>query len=258
MKTLTKSITILEDGKLSVFLTGGNSTGEKIYLQPPIVVDTLDANSLLTVRDKNNDTCTVNNDIKEINGVPFDSGNFKELETEIRSLAREANSVNNTKTHGKKFSISTDFVLHEFPTAQTEYLVYSIKVKEGVGKVRIKGVSVSVQSDSNDDFQLKSSINKKFTYTILDSDYSDISPESKLELAQPNVQAVPTNPNKPTANGFLTGGRNIKAKFGVKETVIELVDTSPIELVEGMTYDITAMGRSGSAKLDIALNWEEC
>lgn len=94
MRTLTKSIDLLVDGKLSVFLTGGNSEGKKIYLQPPIVVDTLDANSLLTVRDVNNDTCTVDVDkLKEIDGVPF-VGDFAALETAIRELAKASNSVN--------------------------------------------------------------------------------------------------------------------------------------------------------------------
>ena len=259
MKVVAKSIQVLEDGKLSVFLTGGNREGEKIYIQPSIVVDTLDANEQLTVRGQSGVSCTVNDTIKTINGVSVDfTGDFEGLEAEIRSLAREANSVNNTKTHGKKFSLSTNFVVHEFPTAQVEYMVYVIRVKEGGVKVNIKGVSVSVQSDSNDDLQLKSSIGKKFTYTLLDTDYSEISPDSKLELAQPGVKGVPTNPTKPTANGFFTGGREVNAKFGTKETEIEVIDTTPIELLEGMTYEITAMGRSAGAKLDFVFNWEEC
>ena len=254
-QVVTKSIDILVDGKLSVIITGG----EKIYIQPSIVVDTLGAIKKLTVRGQSNTTCTVDETIKTIDGVEVDfTGDFEALETEIRSLAREANSINNTKTHGKKFSISTDFVPHEFPTAQVEYMVYVIRVKEGNVKVNIKDVSVSVQSDTNDDFQLKSSINKKFDYTVLDADYKDISPDSKLELAQPGVNGVPPNPNKPFANGFSPGGREIEAEFGTKKTTIKLVDTTPIELIEGVTYVITAMGKTSGAKLFIAFNWEEC
>ena len=254
MSNTITSIEILEDGKLLAYCDK-----ERIYIQPVIEVDTLKKTKTLQLHGSRLTRVTIDETIESINGVAVDfTADFEGLETAIRELAREANSVNNTKTHGKKFSLSTDFTVHEFPTAQVEYMVYVIRVKKDGVRVNIKGVSISVQSDSNDDFQLKSSIGKKFTYTVLDSDFSEITPDSKLELAQPGVHAVPTNPTKPTASGFFTGGREVKAKFGTKSTEIELVDTAPIELIEGVTYEITAMGRTGGAKLDLAFNWEEC
>jgi hypothetical protein len=250
MSNKITSIELLEDGKLLAYCDK-----ERIYIQPTIVVDTFVETSVLQLHGRYTKRVTIDTTIKEIDGVPF-SGDFEALETEIRGLARMANSVNNTKTHGKKFTISTKFVPLELPVAKTEYMVYVFRVKQGNVKVNIKGVSVNVLSTSNDHFLLITSFDKKFDYPFVGSDFNDISPASKLEVAIPGVGLVPVNPIQ---DGFLNiEGRDLKSRFGVSKDEVEAIDTSPTELVEGVIYVVTAMGETASAKLDFAFNWEEC
>jgi hypothetical protein len=85
---LAKSITVLEDGKLSIFLFDN----KEVYLQPTIIVDTLDSLQRLKIRDSVN-YVDIDTSIEEIGGSPF-GGTFPQLETAIRELAKSANSIN--------------------------------------------------------------------------------------------------------------------------------------------------------------------
>lgn len=89
-ETLTKSIEVLEDGKLRAITT----RNKIVYIQPVIEVDTLDNNEELEVFGSRNQRVQIETNISTIDGVPF-SGTFEELETEIRNLAAKANSLLN-------------------------------------------------------------------------------------------------------------------------------------------------------------------
>lgn len=87
---LAKSITILGDGKLSIFLFDNT----EVYLQPTIIVDTLDSLQRLKIRDSVN-YVDIETSIEIINGVPF-SGNFEQLEISVRETAKNANNIFNS------------------------------------------------------------------------------------------------------------------------------------------------------------------
>ena len=86
MEIKTKSIVVLEDGKLSAITT----QNQEVYIQPPIMVETLDNSLDITVRDKDNQYVQVDVTIGTIDNVPF-SGVFSDLETELRLMAKKAN-----------------------------------------------------------------------------------------------------------------------------------------------------------------------
>jgi len=87
-ETLATSITILEDGKLSIFL----SNGKEVYIQPPLVVNTLDANSRIIILGADKVSAIVDVTISVIDGAAF-SGSFTALEKAIRDTALKANSL---------------------------------------------------------------------------------------------------------------------------------------------------------------------
>lgn len=86
---MINTIDILEDGKLSAF-TGAVET----YLQPEIIIDTLDDLQQLIIKDQFNNYVKVDTTITSIKGVPF-AGTFADLETQIRALALESNGLFN-------------------------------------------------------------------------------------------------------------------------------------------------------------------
>jgi hypothetical protein len=86
---MINSIDILGDGKLSAF-TGALET----YLQPEIIVDTLDDLQQLIIKDQFNNYVKVDTTISTIKGVAF-AGTFADLETQIRALALESNGLFN-------------------------------------------------------------------------------------------------------------------------------------------------------------------
>lgn len=88
MEIKTKSIVVLEDGKLSAITT----QNQEVYIQPPIMVETLDNRLDITVRDKDNQYVQVDVTIGTIDNVPF-SGVFSDLETELRLMAKKANQL---------------------------------------------------------------------------------------------------------------------------------------------------------------------
>ena len=91
---MINSIDILEDGKLSAF-TGAVES----YLQPEIIVDTLDSLQQLLIKDQFGNYVKADTTISTIKGVAF-AGTFADLETEIRDLALESNGLYNGGTSG--------------------------------------------------------------------------------------------------------------------------------------------------------------
>ena len=91
---MINTIDILEDGKLSAF-TGAVES----YLQPEIIVDTLDSLQQLLIKDQFGNYVKVDTTITSIKGVPF-AGTFADLETAIRDLALESNGLYNGGTGG--------------------------------------------------------------------------------------------------------------------------------------------------------------
>ena len=91
---MIKTIDILADGKLSSF-TGTEET----YLQPEIIIDTLDDLQQLLIKDQFGTYVKVDTTITSIKGVPF-AGTFADLEIEIRDLALESNGLFNGGTGG--------------------------------------------------------------------------------------------------------------------------------------------------------------
>ena len=91
---MINTIDILEDGKLSAF-TGAVET----YLQPEIIVDTLDSLQQLLIKDQFGNYVKADTTISSIKGVPF-AGTFADLETSIRDLALESNGLFNGGTGG--------------------------------------------------------------------------------------------------------------------------------------------------------------
>jgi len=88
MAILTKSILILEDGKISAF----DFQNKETYIQPEIIVNTLDAISQITIQGQFKETINVDITIQTINGVAF-VGNFAQLETALRLAAKESNGL---------------------------------------------------------------------------------------------------------------------------------------------------------------------
>lgn len=251
METLTKSIEILRDGKLSVFLKGG----AKIYIAPPIVVDTLDKNERLVIHGSANVRANISTDIDTIDTIPF-NGSFGELEESIRIIALRANALHNGiyDKKAEKFVLDTDFTPFDLPAANTEYLMYLFRVKAGNVKVNIKQVIASVLSTTNDNFLFRAGFNKEFDHTFIDSNFADIGDGSLLQFATPGVLSVPA---EVIATGFFTGGKNTKAKYGKSGDEIESVNGIAFTFEEGNTYAICATGGSAMAKLDLAINWQE-
>ena len=91
---MINSIDILEDGKLSAF-TGAVES----YLQPEIIVDTLDSLQQLLIKDQFGNYVKADTTITSIKGVAF-AGTFADLETAIRDLALESNGLYNGGTGG--------------------------------------------------------------------------------------------------------------------------------------------------------------
>jgi len=91
---MINTIDILADGKLSAF-TGTEET----YLQPEIIIDTLDDLQQLLIKDQFGNYVKVDTTITSIKGVPF-AGTFAALETAIRDLALESNGLYNGGTGG--------------------------------------------------------------------------------------------------------------------------------------------------------------
>ena len=88
MAILTKSILVLEDGKISAF----DFQNKETYIQPEIIVNTLDAISQITIQGQFKETINVDITIQTINGVAF-GGNFAQLETALRLAAKESNGL---------------------------------------------------------------------------------------------------------------------------------------------------------------------
>ena len=91
---MINSIDILEDGKLSAFTGAAES-----YLQPEIIVDTLDSLQQLLIKDQFGNYVKADTTITSIKGVAF-AGTFADLETAIRDLALESNGLYNGGTGG--------------------------------------------------------------------------------------------------------------------------------------------------------------
>lgn len=89
-KNYADTISILEDGKLSIVL----KSGKKIYIQPMLVVDTLDELSRLVVRGQDANNVTVDTTVSEVDGIAF-SGDFAALEIALRDIAKKSNGLFN-------------------------------------------------------------------------------------------------------------------------------------------------------------------
>ena len=104
---LAKSITILADGKLSIFLFDNT----EVYLQPTIIVDTLDSLQRLKIRDSVN-YVDIDTSIEFINGVAF-SGDFAQLEISVRETAKNANNITESETSAYlqqiEYNTATDY-----------------------------------------------------------------------------------------------------------------------------------------------------
>ena len=74
-QTLTKSIEVLEDGKLRAITT----KNEIVYIQPTIVVDAYDNNENLRVRGVSEQEVVINTTVSSIDSVAF-SGTFDSVE----------------------------------------------------------------------------------------------------------------------------------------------------------------------------------
>ena len=90
MAILTKSILVLEDGKISAF----DFQNKETYLQPEIVVNSLDALELVTIDGRFKESINIDITIQSIDGVAF-AGNFAALETALRLAALKANGLSN-------------------------------------------------------------------------------------------------------------------------------------------------------------------
>ena len=88
MAILTKSILVLEDGKISAF----DFQNKETYIQPEIIVNTLDAISQITIQGQFKETINVDITIQTIDGIAF-SGNFTQLETALRLAALKSNGL---------------------------------------------------------------------------------------------------------------------------------------------------------------------
>ncbi len=88
MAILTKSILVLEDGKISAF----DFQNKETYIQPEIIVNTLDAIQQITMFGQFRETINIDTTIQEIDGVAF-AGTFAQLETELRLAAKKANGL---------------------------------------------------------------------------------------------------------------------------------------------------------------------
>ena len=87
-KNYAETISVLEDGKLSVFLF----SGEEVYIQPTTIVDTYDDNLSFIVRGADTHNVRVDTTVFEVDGVAF-SGTFEALETALRELAKKSNGL---------------------------------------------------------------------------------------------------------------------------------------------------------------------
>jgi len=114
-KNLAKTISVLEDGKLSVFL----NSGQEVYIQPQIVVDTLDKIDSIIIRGEDKNHVDVDVTVSEIDGVAF-SGTFAQLETALRELAKKANGLSLGGSSGTP-------VLAPDASTETEQLVIQTK-----------------------------------------------------------------------------------------------------------------------------------
>ncbi len=88
MAILTKSILVLEDGKISAF----DFQNRETYIQPEIIVNTLDAISQMTIQGQFKESVTVDISIQSIDGIAF-GGTFPQLETALRLAALKANGL---------------------------------------------------------------------------------------------------------------------------------------------------------------------
>ena len=88
MAILTKTILVLEDGKISAF----DFQNRETYIQPEIIVNTLDAINQMTIQGQFKESVTVDISIQSIDGIAF-GGTFAQLETALRLAALKANGL---------------------------------------------------------------------------------------------------------------------------------------------------------------------
>ena len=88
MSILTKSLVVLPDGKISAT----NTENKKVYIQPIVRIETLDAIEKLTMHGSDSITITIDATIETIQGDTF-SGDFAQLKVLVRQLANLSNSV---------------------------------------------------------------------------------------------------------------------------------------------------------------------
>jgi len=145
-KNLAKTITVLEDGKLSVFL----NSGQEVYIQPPLVVDTLDNIDELIIRGEDKNNAKVDTTVSELDGVPF-AGTFEDLETALRELAKKGNGLFSGASGGggglppdaateTKQDVQID-QLDEVLSNQDEQTVFQEKITE---QLAVRGVNTYI------------------------------------------------------------------------------------------------------------------
>ena len=130
---MINTIDILEDGKLSAF-TGAVES----YLQPEIIVDTLDSLQQLLIKDQFGNYVKADTTISTIKGVAF-AGTFADLETAIRDLALESNGLYNGGTGGGGGGV-TKSNLEKLKTEANDLIVLFTWLDAGTADQRIDNI----------------------------------------------------------------------------------------------------------------------
>ena len=124
---LVDSIIILGDGKLLAVL----KSGSKVYLQPPLVVDSYDNVSEISIKGRFLNNVKIDTSISSVNGYNFSDEPIETINKAVRGIAYKANSFSNG-------SNSKDFY---FDVSDGKVDNHSVQNKFGTYKVALAGVA---------------------------------------------------------------------------------------------------------------------
>jgi hypothetical protein len=142
-----------------------------------------------------------------------------------------------------------------YQTKGTEYLVFLFRTNPSFDLAFIEKYDVSCLSSNNDNYLIKIGFSKIYSHSFVDSNFSNVDNDSKLQVAIPGQNSVPAIV---TSSGFDPGGRDINSKFGKGREKILFEGKNPIRMPKNIFYmAITITPMSNGANIATSLNWSE-
>ena len=196
--------------------------------------------------------------------VTGDGEALAELKETNQTLSNwENNGIPLRSELGNAFALSkgADLTLNNINTGD-DTLAYLFRVKAGASMAVLRSFFISVQSNSNDRYEMRLSANPTFSnYTIDDANFQDVvdpsnSIQSNLQFARAGELGVP---NLPVINGYneAAGGRLMLPKYGENQETMDSRAGFQVVQPQGAYFALSILPSSDSADVRISVNWNE-